>query len=64
MVVREMTPGVTVIRVVLSDGRPLALCNVWAPFLPVFFPFAVLLQTLFFLAQVFVIVDNHHFGGP
>src|SRR5271156_2532725 len=58
-----MTPGVTVVGVVFSNSRPLPLCNIRAPPLPIPLSFAILLETFLLLAEIFVIVSNDHVGG-
>lgn len=62
LVMREVTPSVSVVRVVFADCRPLSFRNIWPPFFPVFCPLAVFFQTLLFLAEVFVVVDDNHSG--
>jgi hypothetical protein len=48
MGVRETPPGVTVFGVVLSDGPPLAFCEVRAPAAPVGLAKEVLLEAMVF----------------
>lgn len=77
-VVGEVTPGISIfsarhnqqcscsgrtcLRVVLSDSGPLPLSNIRTPTLPILAPLAVLFETLLFLADNLVLVDEHHLG--
>jgi len=60
LVVREVAPSITVVRVIFSDGSPLPLGGVASPFLPVLLSFAVFFQTLLLLAEVLVVIDDDH----
>lgn len=39
---------------------PLSFSNIWTPFLPISEAIVVLLETLLFLGEVFVVVDYNH----
>jgi hypothetical protein len=42
VIVREVRPAIAMLRIVLADGAPLPLGEVWPPALPVAFPTRVL----------------------
>lgn len=63
MVMGEVAPCVAVCRVVFADGCPLTLRNVRAPFLPVLLAFPIVFETLLFLAEVLVVIHDHHIDG-
>jgi hypothetical protein len=56
----EMTPSITVLRIVLSYCGPLSFRNIGTPFLPVLLALTVLLESLLLLAQVLVVVELDH----
>lgn len=58
----EMAPRIPILGIVFATGSPLPFRDVRAPFLPVFFSLPILLQALFFLAEVFVIIVLDHGG--
>lgn len=60
LVMREVTPSISVLRVVFSNGGPLAFSNVGTPFLPVLCPLAIFFQTLLLLTEILVVVDDDH----
>ncbi len=60
MIVGEMAPSITVGGIVLSNSSPLTFCKVRAPLLPILLSLTVLLESLLFLAEIFVIVSDHH----
>lgn len=60
LVVGEMAPSITVVRVVLSDCCPLPLSSVTSPLLPILGTVSILLEALLFLAEVLVMVDDDH----
>jgi hypothetical protein len=55
-------PGITILGIILSHCRPLALCHVGTPFLPVLGSFPVFLEPLLFLGEEFMSIDQHHGG--
>jgi hypothetical protein len=57
---REMTPRIAILRVVFPDRCPLALRNIRTPFLPVCFAFPVVLEAFLLLAEVLVVINDHH----
>jgi len=62
LIVGEVTPSITIVGVIFSDGSPLPFGGVASPSLPVLLAFAVLLQTFLLLAEVLVVIDNDHGG--
>lgn len=60
LIMGEMTPGVTVMRIVFSDCSPLSFSSIATPLLPVLRALAILLQPLLFLTEVLVMIDDDH----
>merc|ERR1711939_582574 len=63
MFMGEMTPGITISAVILTNCCPLSLGHVRTPLLPVLRSFSILFQTLLLLAQVLMMVDLDHVDG-
>jgi hypothetical protein len=59
----ELSVGTRPWRQGRHTSRPLPLCNIWAPFLPVSGTLAIFFQSLFFLGEVFVFIDQDHGWG-
>jgi hypothetical protein len=63
LVMGEMTPSISIVRVVLAYCCPLSFSNIRTPLLPVLGAFSVFFETLLLLTEVFVVVDNNHREG-
>jgi hypothetical protein len=57
---REVTPSISILRIIFTDRCPLPFRNVGSPFLPVLGAFSIFLETLFLLTKVFVVIDDDH----
>lgn len=60
LIVREMAPSITIMRIVFPDSSPLSLSSVATPSFPVFCTFAILFQPLLFFTEVLMVVNDNH----
>lgn len=60
LIMGEVAPGISVMRVVFSNRSPLSLSSIATPLLPVLLPFTIFFQAFFFLGEILMVVDDDH----